>query len=260
MKVKILGSGTSTGVPLVGCTCHVCLSDNPRNKRLRTSAFISTDCGQDVLIDTSTDLRQQCLREGITNVDKVLYTHCHADHVYGIDDLRPFNFKKRQSIEAYADSITAKDLLIHFDYCFRESTSGSSVPQLTLKKIEPYEIFKIGDLEILPLPIMHGNLRVMAYRIGNFAYLTDGSFIPEKTRENLIGLDYLIINGLRERAHSTHFTISGAVTEIKTIKPKKSYLTHLSHEVDYDAGNKLLKTLSNLDIELAYDGLELAIN
>lgn len=260
MKVNVLGCGTSTGVPLVCCNCAVCLSDNPRNKRLRTSVHISTNCGHSVLVDTGPDLRQQCLRARINNLDKVLYTHCHADHVFGIDDLRPFNFKKREAIEIFADEATSKDLLRNFNYCFTESRTGSSVPQLKLKIIDAYKSFIIGQTEFLPLPIMHGDMQVMSYRIGKFAYLTDGSFIPEKTKQHLGQLDVLIINGLRERPHSTHFTIEQAVREIESIKPQKAYLTHLSHEIDYEAGNELLKKLSSLDISLAYDGLELAIN
>jgi phosphoribosyl 1,2-cyclic phosphate phosphodiesterase len=260
MKVNILGCGTSTGVPLVCCTCAVCISTNPKNKRLRTSIYISTDCGQSVLVDTGPDLRQQCLRANITNIDKVLYTHCHADHVFGIDDLRPFNFKKKQAIQIYADDITAQDLLRNFQYCFSESRNGSSVPELKLNKITPYESFKVGNTDFMPLPILHGKMRVISYRVGNFAYLTDGSAIPDKTKEHLQNLDILIINGLRERPHNTHFTIAEAVKEIESIRPKKAFLTHLSHEIDYELGNQRLKQISKLDIELAYDGLELAIN
>ena len=260
MKVKVLGCGTSTGVPLVCCTCAVCLSQNLKNKRLRTSIYITTNCNKNILIDTGPDLREQCLRADIKNVDKVLYTHCHADHVYGIDDLRPFNFAKKQRIEVFADPITAKDLLKSFDYCFYKSESDSSVPELKLSQIQPYEYFNIGETQILPLPIMHGRMHVTAYRFGKFAYLTDGSFIPDKTKDELKNLDILMINGLRERSHSTHFTIAEAVKEIECLKPKKAYLTHLSHEIEYDAINQKLKTMSNLDISLAYDGLEFAIN
>ncbi len=259
MKIKLLGTGTSTGVPLIGCKCEVCLSSNPLNKRLRTSAHITLDEDTSILIDTGPDLRQQCLRENITRVDFVLYTHFHSDHVYGIDDLRAFNFLHKKSLIAYADNHTFKSIKKNFDYCFSDEEQQSSVTKIDLNLITHYESFNLNQHKVLPIKLKHGKLDVTAYRIGNFAYLTDCSEVDTKAVESLQGLDVLVIDGLRYREHSTHFTIPQAIKKIEEIKPKKAYLTHISHDVEHIKDNKKIKKLTNLDVSLAYDGLEINI-
>lgn len=208
-------------------------------------------------MDTATDLRQQALRDDISRIDAVLYTHLHADHIYGIDDLRAFNFVNKSIIPVYAKDSCAKELETKYSYAFFPDPKylGATPPKLTLHRIEPNKKFALFGLEILPLSILHGNLEILGYRFNNFAYLTDCSMIPDRTREQLTGLEVLIIDGLRNRPHDTHFTQEQAVNEIALIKPKKSYLTHISHEIDHSVANLNLKTLTKLDVELAYDQL-----
>ena len=260
MKVRVLGSGTSTGVPIPGCRCDVCLSTNPRDNRLRASILLELPQHR-ILIDTSTDLRQQSLRAEISSIDAVLFTHTHADHVSGIDDLRSFNFINGCVIPIYGDEATCSELSSKYRYAFflDPDYEGGSPPRLTLHQLEPYVPTNICGVEILPLPIFHGRLQILGYRIGDFAYLTDCSSIPERTKQMLHGLDTLILDGLRHRPHPTHFTIEQAVREIETINPRKAFLTHLSHEVEYFSGNKRIKELTSSAIELAYDGLEIEL-
>lgn len=266
MIVEVLGSGTSTGVPVPGCPCAVCCSDAPRNKRLRTSVHVAIAEDEptgprsqplSILIDTSPDLRYQSLRSGITRIDAVLYTHSHADHIFGLDDLRSFNFINGGAIDIYADEATAEDLCRRFDYAFRENPhyEGGSTPHLRLHLVRPYEPLVVGGVTVLPLKLFHGSMPILGYRIGKFAYLTDCSKIPDETREQLGDLDLLIIDGLRRRPHKTHFTHEQAVQEIERLKPVQSYLTHVSHEIDHDDANRALKSMTSLHVELAYDGL-----
>ena len=271
MKVTVLGTGTSTGIPIPGCACEVCTSSNSRNKRLRTSIFVeltSADLGTSgaksseetigrVLIDTSTDLRQQALTHGIVRIDKVLFTHTHADHTFGIDDLRSFNFVMRSSIDVYASETSAKDLLQKFRYCFQYDPAyeGGAPPKLNLLEIEAYTPLSLFGVEILPLPVLHGTLEVFAYRIGSFAYVTDCSSIPERSRACLRNLDVLILDGLRNRPHKTHFTVEQAVQEIEDLQPKRTFLTHISHELDHEKTNNTLHEITKQHVELAYDGL-----
>lgn len=276
MRIKVLGTGTSTGVPIAACQCKVCTSQDPKNKRLRCSIYIEvqnkdclypdpdllpTDIVGNILVDTSTDLRQQSLREKINRIDAVLYTHLHADHIYGIDDLRAFNYVNKSVIPVYTSENFAKELATKYAYAFFPDPNylGASPPKLTINQINAYEKFNLFGLEILPLQILHGNLEILGFRFNNFAYLTDCSYIPEETRKHLDNLEVLIIDGLRERPHKTHFTQEQAIKEIEKISPQKSYLTHISHEVDHHEANKKIASLSKLDIELAYDQLLIEI-
>ncbi len=281
MKIRVLGSGTSTGVPVPGCRCAVCTSTDAKNDRLRTSIFIElerrdvrtagpgegelvADSSQvigHVLVDTSPDLRRQALRAGIARVDAVLYTHVHADHVFGIDDLRSFNFVNKSVIDCYASAASAADLEQKFRYAFfpDDDYEGGAPPNLTLSRIEPYKPFVLFGVPVLPLPVLHGSMEVFAYRIGSFGYATDCSEIPERTREHLKDLDVLILDGLRYRPHKTHFTHEQAVREIEILKPKQAYLTHISHELEHHAANEQLKKMTKRNVEMAYDGLVLDI-
>lgn len=261
MKVHILGTGTSTGVPVIGCKCKVCTSDNPKNKRLRSSIYIQTEQNTGILIDSGPDLRQQAIRAKIERIDSVLYTHNHADHVFGIDDLRPFNFLSKKNIYLYANKYTAEQLEKNFYYCFHKDPNyqGGNPPRLILKTITPSKDFEVHGTKVTPLSIFHGDLEIMAYRIGDFAYLTDCSFIPDETKLKLQNLEVLIIDGLRERPHSTHFSVEQAIQEIKELKPKKAYLTHISHELDHEEINRKLSKIKDTDIELAFDEMFLEI-
>lgn len=262
MRVKILGTGTSTGVPVPGCRCTVCTSSNSCNKRLRTSIAVEAPDGTTILVDTSPDLRMQALTNDIRRIDAVLYTHAHADHIFGIDDLRAFNFTMQRSIDLYATTQTGERLRQLFQYAFQQDPEyeGGSPPRLDLHSIEPLKEFTLKGISVLPLPLKHGQMDVLGFRFGNFAYLTDCSLIPESSADLLLGLDVLVLDALRVRPHKTHFSVEEAVLEVKRLGPKKTYLIHLSHEVDHDDGNALVKTLTTDEVELAWDGLHFEVS
>lgn len=264
VKITVLGCGTSTGVPVPSCSCSICCSTDPRNNRLRTSIYLENNDAAGaqqtgILFDTSTDLRQQSLRAGIRNIDAVFFTHAHADHIFGLDDLRGFNFSSGRTIPLYAGPECAGELERIFRYTFDpdKSYSGGPLPQLMLNRITPCSPVRIGGVEILPLPVEHGNTETFGYRIGDFAYLTDCSGIPVDTRRHLQGLDLLILDALRYRAHTNHFDFESAVAEVERLRPNRTYFVHMSHEVDYTEGNTRLRLLTKLDVQLAYDGLVL---
>ena len=265
MKVRILGTGTSTGVPIPGCLCEVCTSKNPKNNRLRCSVHIEyIDAASNpysLLIDTSTDLRQQALRANLNCIDAVLFTHTHADHVHGIDDLRSFNFINNTNIDLYAIKASADELESKFRYCFHKDPvyEGGAPPRLRLHRFEPNEALTLGNREIVPLPVRHGSLEVMGYRSENFAYITDCSEIPPATKELLKNVEIVVLDGLRNRPHKTHFTIDQAIAELEQIAPKRAYLTHISHELEHEQTNQELKAKSSIPIELAYDCLEFVL-
>lgn len=225
IKVTILGSGTSKGVPEIGCTCKTCMSTDPRDKRLRASVLVETH-GLRILIDASPDLRQQALHNDIANIDAVLLTHQHYDHVGGIDDLRPYC--KDRNIPVYANRITAHDLHNRIDYCFYNN-KYPGVPSLDLKEIDCVP-FRVDGLKVIPIEVMHGRLPIFGYRIGDFAYITDAKTISESEKEKLKGLDVLILNCLRiEKEHFAHIILPEALALIDELKPKHCYLTHASH-------------------------------
>ncbi len=252
MKLVFLGCGTSTGVPVIGCRCETCSSNDRRNKRTRSSLLVR--CGsKNILIDTSTDLRAQVLSSGVERVDAVLYTHYHADHVHGIDDLRSFNrIQSEEPIPCYADAPTIASLKHSFDYIF--SVKGSKnlngwKPNLTANLIDgPFELF--GEL-IVPVNIMHGKMKILGFRIGDAAYLTDCSAIPRESMEIIKGVKVLILGALRNSPHPTHFSIPEAIEAAKEAGAGRTILTHLGHSVDY---NKTAPELPG-GIELAHDGL-----
>lgn len=248
MKITILGCGTSTGVPMVGCNCRICSSDHPRDKRTRASLLIGYN-GQTVLIDTSTDLRQQALRQHIRRVDAVLFTHAHADHVNGIDDLRGFHFIHKEIIPCFTSRATLDKLLGGFSYIFDEHQSSGYTPLLSANEISgPFELF--GQV-VTPIPLLHGKTSSLGYRIGNFAYLTDCNAIPEQSLELLQGVELLVIDGLRWTEHPYHFNIPGAIAAARQIYAPRTILTHLTHEISYADGDRLPS-----GFELAYDGME----
>lgn len=226
IKVTVLGSGTSKGVPEVGCDCDTCRSDDPRDKRLRCSVLVQT-MGLNILIDPSPDFRAQALREEIRDIDAVLITHAHNDHVGGIDDLRPYCAQGK--LDLYCRPDVAEALRKRLDYCFKE-VLYPGVPQLRLKEIENRPLM-IGGVEILPVEVMHGRLPIFGYRIGGFGYITDAKTISDDEKEKLRGLDVLVVNALRDREHFAHLTVSEALALVEELKPKRAYFTHMCHEV-----------------------------
>ena len=249
-RVTVLGSGTSHGVPMIGCTCAVCRSDDPRDRRTRPSIHVAVDHGPSILIDTSTDLRSQALTQGITKVDAILFTHSHADHIMGMDEVRRFNAVKGGPIPAYADERTAGDLRRTFAYVFDPpNEKGGGIPQVSLTTIAaPFNVDSVG---IEPVPIFHGSRPILGFRTGSFAYLTDCNRLADEAWTILEGIDILILDALRHRAHPTHFSVAEALEVVSRLKPRQTYLTHICHDLPHAATNQSLPS----GVELAYDGL-----
>jgi phosphoribosyl 1,2-cyclic phosphate phosphodiesterase len=249
MKVTILGCGTSTGVPVIGCKCNVCRSRDPKNRRTRTSALVSVG-GKNLLIDTPPDFHQQAIANNLDNVDAVLYTHDHADHIFGMDDLRGFNFSQQGSIPIYASEKTMARIRLLFDYIWNpEAPVGGGKPMLDAHVINGE--FDACGIRVRPIDIFHGARTINGFRINDFVYLTDCSGIPDQSRELLKDSRLLVLGALRFRPHPTHFSLSGALEEIARIRPGNAVLTHLSHSFDYQELNNSLPK----GVELAYDGM-----
>ncbi len=250
MKVIILGSGTSQGIPLIGCKCKTCKSKNPKDKRLRASAFIETKDAK-ILIDTSIDFRQQMLKSKITDIDAVLFTHHHVDHIFGMDDLRQINQRLDKYIDIYGNKATIEEIKITFRYIFDEELIRyKAVPLVNIHTIKN-EPFYIKRTKIIPIEVFHGRIKIFGYRISKFAYITDCSFIPESEYEKFENLDLLIINALRRKPHPTHFNLKQAIEISKMFKPKMTYFTHITHDLNHKEINKNLPE----NIRLGYDGL-----
>ena len=247
--MTILGCGTATGVPMIGCDCPVCRSGDPRNRRTRSSILVERE-GRNILVDTSPDLWAQAVSAGISRLDAVLYTHHHADHLHGIDELRSFNFVQGlETIPCYANQETMDRIKEGFSYLFASNPGNPYArPRIELNLIdeEPFELF--GRV-VTPLPVEHGPYRVLGFRMDSMAYVTDVSFIPESTMERLTGLDLLILGALRHEPHPKHFSIGQALEVIERLRPRQALLTHMSHKIDYN------KTVLPENVELAYDGL-----
>ena len=247
LKLTVLGSGTSTGVPVLGCHCAVCSSVEPRNNRTRCSALLEWS-GHKILIDTATDFRQQALREGVEHVDSVLYTHAHADHVHGIDDLRTFTLRTGTAIPVYAARGVLDRIQGLFSYIFNEADVPGYRPRLQVNEVAgPFDLF---GQQVIPIPLVHGPSESLGYRIGNLAYVVDCSAIPESSWGLLEGLDVLVIDALRFREHESHFCISEAIEVARQLRVPKTLLTHLTHDVDYARHSTGLPE----GIEFAYDG------
>jgi phosphoribosyl 1,2-cyclic phosphate phosphodiesterase len=263
MKVTVLGSGTSHGVPSIGCDCGVCRSTDPRDRRTRPSILIQLDDAvpspfaaavRSILVDTSTDLRQQALANDVRRVDAILFTHTHADHIFGLDDVRRYNQMQQESIPCYADGPTVAALRRIFAYIFEPPPQrGGGLPQLSLFRIEGP--FTLGGAEIVPVPLLHGVLPVLGFRIGTFAYLTDCNRIPDLSWPLLEGVRTVLIDALRRRRHSTHFSVDEAVAAVQRLGADRAYFTHICHDLPHAATNAQLPA----GIELAYDGLVLTL-
>lgn len=254
VQITVLGSGTSVGVPTIGCACSVCRSQDPRDRRLRPSVLVSfgAHC---VLIDTTPDFRYQALRTPIPRVDAVLYTHSHADHVMGLDDLRPFNYMQQQVIPIYAAEEHMRTIRGSFPYIFDTAPSESSRPRLEPRLFESWDLLDVCGRKFEVLPLRHGKGSCYGFRFGNAAYLTDHSEVPEATRERLRGLDVLFVDALRKHPHPTHFTVTQALDLIGQLQPRRAFLTHLCHDLPHAATEATLPS----HVRLAYDGLRIDV-
>ena len=254
MKITFLGTGTSHGVPMIGCHCAVCTSPDPRDRRFRPSILVTHDDGTPVLVDTPPDLRSQALAFGVERVDAVVFTHSHADHVFGLDELRRYNNLRHGPLPVYADRQTLDDLHRIFGYAFDSPPElGGGVPRLV-----PHDItgpFAIESMTWQPVPIMHGRRQILGFRIGAFAYLTDCSHLPDRAKPLLRDLDVLVLGALRDRPHPTHFSLAQAVEAALELGSKRTLFTHISHELPHDATCARLPA----SMALAYDGLSVDV-
>ena len=274
LRITLLGTGTSHGVPMIGCDCAVCRSTDPRDRRSRPSILIELRAGpiqpragadgvagshvaaavRTILVDTATDLRAQALAHDIRRVDAILFTHSHADHVMGLDEVRRFNVMQNAGIPCFGDAQTLADLRQMFGYIFDPPAKpGGRIPQLTLFPIAG--AFSLGAVEIVPVPVLHGRRSILGYRLGAFAYLTDCSSIPDESWPLLAGVRTLVLDALRDRPHPTHFTVAQALDVVARLAPDRTYLTHICHELPHAATCARLPA----GVELAYDGLVLEV-
>lgn len=253
VKITVLGSGTSVGVPTVGCRCAVCTSTDPRDNRLRPSILISYH-GHNVLVDTTPDFRAQALRAGIDHLDAVLFTHSHADHILGLDDVRPFNFRQKGQIPIYAAPDTMEVIQRVYQYIFDGVKKESNVPQLAVHLLDG-AAFELFGLEFWPVPILHGSATIYGFRFGAAAYLTDHSEIPESSMAQLCGLDVLFLDALRYKPHPTHSTVDRSIQTVEKLAPRRAFFTHISHDLGHERAESMLPS----NVRLAYDGLEIVV-
>lgn len=239
---------------MIGCSCAVCRSADPRDRRTRPSIYIEAENGPAILVDTSTDLRMQALAHGVTRVDAILFTHSHADHVMGLDDSRRFSQMQKQSIACYADARTVDSLKRTFYYAFDPATEkGGGLPQIDLRTIDGP--FAVDGVAVQPIPLMHGRTPILGFRFGDFAYLTDTNHVPDESLPLLAGVKIIILDALRHRRHPTHFTVAEALEVVSRVRPAQTYFTHICHDLPHVATNASLPA----GVELAYDGLRFDI-
>ena len=254
LTITVLGSGTSVGVPTIGCSCDVCRSTDPRDNRLRPSIIVDFD-GHAVLIDTTPDFRTQALRAPITRIDAVLFTHSHADHIMGLDDLRPFNYMQRQVIPIYAAEEHLRHIMGAFPYIFDESPTLSSRPKLEPRTFTAGSVIELFGLGFEVIPLKHGKGTTYGFRFGNAAYLTDHNEIPEESLRRLQGLDVLFLDALRHHPHPTHSTVSQAVAVAERLQPRRAFLTHICHDLGHVRTEEELPA----NVRLSYDGLRIEV-
>jgi phosphoribosyl 1,2-cyclic phosphate phosphodiesterase len=255
-QLVFLGTGTSVGVPVIGCDCATCTSKDPRNQRLRCSLVLGLPQGN-LLIDAPPDLRTQLLREGIGLIHALAFTHDHADHVFGLDDVRLFPYYLGHKLPVYCEEQVELRIRKSFDYCFASETlqyPAGAVPQLALERIATEPFWALGA-RVIPIRLEHGRFRVLGFRFGNVAYCTDTNFIPEESLRLLAGLDVLVLDCLRPRPHPTHFSLDEAIDIARRLQPKRTLFTHMSHELEHAATNAALPP----GMELAYDGLRVLL-
>ncbi len=258
MEFTLLGCGTSTGVPIPGCSCRVCTSGNPRNYRDRTSGFITLDNGGTILVDAGPDLRQQALKHKIPSIEHVIFTHSHADHILGTDDLRTFNFITKKRITCFATAATLSGIKQCFPYIFNPNPhyEGGMVAQLDLVEIQNDSDFTIAGTTVSPFPLTHGAVTVTGFRIGELGYATDFNAMSDRAKQILRGVRYLFMDGLRFEPHKTHLTIPQAIELAAQLEAQQTYLIHTTHSVDYDEVNSQLPG----GIQLGYDGLRVSFS
>ncbi|HEY1938385.1 MAG TPA: MBL fold metallo-hydrolase [Candidatus Angelobacter sp.] len=248
--LTVLGSGTSMGVPTIGCNCRVCTSEDPHDRRTRPSILLEYD-GHFVLIDTTPDFRQQAIREKITRLDAILYTHAHADHILGLDDVRPLSFKREGKIPLYAHKAAADGLENIFSYIFKSDYKFGGIARVEMNRLNgPIDLF---GARFEPIEIVHGEAMIHGFRFGSAAYLTDFSEIPAQSKEKLLGLDILFLDALRHRPHPTHSTVANSLNLVEELKPRRAFFTHISHDLPHQETNKNLPE----HVRLAHDGLKL---
>lgn len=251
LSITVLGSGTSAGVPTIGCGCAVCTSDDPRDNRLRPSILVRF--GQrNILIDTTPDFRQQALRAAIPRIDAILFTHSHADHIMGLDDIRPFNYRQGGAIPIYGSAETLANVQNCFRYIFDSRKAQSAVPRLTPHVFDTQSINLFG-LEFQPVRLLHGNETIYGFRFGAAAYLTDHSDIPPESMAQLTGLDVLFLDALRYKPHPTHSTVERSLQSVEALSPRRAYFTHICHDISHARTEATLPQ----HVRLAYDGLEI---
>jgi phosphoribosyl 1,2-cyclic phosphate phosphodiesterase len=252
MRLTFLGTGTSTGVPTLACQCPTCQSSDVHDQRTRSSVLLEF-AGRAVVIDTTPDFRQQALRERLNHLDAVLFTHTHADHVFGLDDVRVYNLRQKHAIPIYADDRSMQDIRRIYNYVFAASYPAGGLPNFDPHLIDgPFDLW--GE-KIIPLPVFHGNLPILGFRFGRTAYVTDFSTIPGTTMGLLSGLDVLILDALRHNPHPTHSTLENSISLVKQLKPQRAFFTHIAHELQHAATNAALAA----NMWLAHDGLKLDV-
>jgi phosphoribosyl 1,2-cyclic phosphate phosphodiesterase len=256
IKVTVLGSGTSMGVPSLACHCRVCTSNDPHDNRLRPSLLLSRNA-ENVVIDTTPDFRQQALRVGLDRLDAILLTHAHADHILGFDDIRPFNIRQKSSLPVYGTEETFRVIRRAFAYVFDDAPTQSTVPSVDLHVVNgPFELMGV---QIVPIPLLHGDLEVLGFRFGRAAYLTDFSSLPDSSAALLEGLDDLIVDALRDVPHPMHQTVGQALALIEKLKPRRAWFTHIAHDLAHAETNDRLRKLGLRNVQLAYDGLQFEV-
>lgn len=256
VELLVLGSGTSQGVPAIGCACETCLSEDYRDKRLRPSVLFIVD-GKSFLIDISSDFRQQMLHNRIERIDAVLMTHHHFDHIGGFDDLRQYNYIQNSSMRIFGLTDTLEEMRVTFRYAFIETPPiGGGVPQVEFHDIDPHGELVIDSISILPIPVRHGSMTVLGYRFGNIAYVTDTNHIPETSLPLLKNLDILILDALRHEPHPTHFHLDQSIEIARRIGARNTFFTHIAHNILHNRDRKLLPA----GMDFLYDGLKLSTN
>jgi phosphoribosyl 1,2-cyclic phosphate phosphodiesterase len=257
VRITFLGTGTSHGVPMIGCDCATCRSTDPRDRRLRPAVYVEADAdpaGTKILVDAGPDLREQALRHDIRRIDAILFTHSHADHILGIDDVRRFNWLMKQPMACYGDAQTLEDIRKTFHYVFDPATpKGGGLPAVELTRIDGR--IRIGSLEVQPIPLWHGERPILGFRFGRFAYLTDCNRLADEAWPLLEGLDAVVIDALREQPHPTHFSLDEAIETAQRIGARRTFFTHMCHHLKHEA------TCARLPpgMSLAYDGLALSM-